>query len=62
MKQANIFIGKNLAGVLTEDDLGYEFKDPFTVITERTRGRQQAGISGTSRRCGRGRRGILSAS
>ena len=26
MKQANIFIGKNLAGVLTEDDLGYEFK------------------------------------
>ncbi len=26
MKSANIFIGKNLAGVLTEDDLGYEFK------------------------------------
>lgn len=61
MKSANIFIDKNLAGVLTEDDLGYEFKDPFTVITERARGRQ-AGISGTSRRCGRGRRGILSAS
>lgn len=26
MKQANVYVGNNLAGVLTEDDLGYEFK------------------------------------
>lgn len=26
MKKANIYVGNNLAGVLTEDDLGYEFK------------------------------------
>ncbi len=26
MKQANVYAGNNLAGVLTEDDLGYEFK------------------------------------
>ncbi len=26
MKQAKVYVGKSLAGVLTEDDLGYEFK------------------------------------
>ena len=26
MKQANVYVGNNLAGVLTEDDLGYEFR------------------------------------
>ena len=26
MKQANVYVGYNLAGVLTEDDLGYEFR------------------------------------
>lgn len=26
MKQANVYVGKNLAGVLTEDDLGYDFR------------------------------------
>ncbi|WP_288146694.1 HipA N-terminal domain-containing protein [Xylanibacter rodentium] len=26
MKQAQIYVGMNLAGVLTEDDMGYEFK------------------------------------
>lgn len=26
MKQAKIFLNKTLAGVLTEDDLGYEFR------------------------------------
>ncbi len=26
MKQANVFLNKTLAGILTEDDLGYEFR------------------------------------
>lgn len=26
MKQANVYVGNNFAGVLTEDDLGYEFR------------------------------------
>ncbi|MDE5940716.1 MAG: HipA N-terminal domain-containing protein [Muribaculaceae bacterium] len=26
MKQANVYVNNNLAGVLTEDDLGYEFR------------------------------------
>ena len=26
MKQAEVYVGKNLAGVLTEDELGYEFR------------------------------------
>ncbi len=26
MKQAKVYVGNNLAGILTEDDLGYEFK------------------------------------
>lgn len=26
MKQANVYVGNSLAGVLTEDDLGYEFR------------------------------------
>ncbi len=26
MKQANVYVGNNLAGGLTEDDLGYEFR------------------------------------
>ncbi len=26
MKQANVYVGNNLAGVLTEDDMGYEFR------------------------------------
>ncbi len=26
MKKANVYVGNNLAGVLTEDDLGYEFR------------------------------------
>lgn len=26
MKQANVYVSNNLAGVLTEDDLGYEFR------------------------------------
>lgn len=26
MKQANVYVGNNLAGVLSEDDLGYEFR------------------------------------
>lgn len=26
MKQATVYVGNNLAGVLTEDDLGYEFR------------------------------------
>lgn len=26
MKQARVYVGKSLAGVLTEDDMGYEFK------------------------------------
>lgn len=25
MKQANVYVDNNLAGVLTEDDMGYEF-------------------------------------
>ena len=26
MKQAEVYVGKSLAGMLTEDDLGYEFR------------------------------------
>ena len=26
MKQANVYVGNNFDGVLTEDDLGYEFR------------------------------------
>ena len=26
MKQANVYVGNLLAGILTEDDMGYEFK------------------------------------
>ena len=26
MKQANVYVGNSLAGVLAEDDLGYEFR------------------------------------
>ncbi len=26
MKQANVYVGNILAGILTEDDMGYEFK------------------------------------
>lgn len=26
MKQANVYVGNNFAGVLSEDDLGYEFR------------------------------------
>ena len=26
MKLANVYVGNNLAGILTEDDLGYEFR------------------------------------
>lgn len=26
MKQAEVYVGKNLAGMLTEDELGYEFR------------------------------------
>ncbi len=26
MKQAEVYVGKSLAGVLAEDDMGYEFK------------------------------------
>lgn len=35
MKQANVYVGNSLAGVLTEDDLGYEFRyDSDYINTE----------------------------
>lgn len=37
MKKAKIYVGDNFAGILSEDDMGYEFKyDPYRPNSNRS--------------------------